>query len=72
MNKQEEKIDFESALSELELLITKMEENDLSLEESLKDFEKGISLTRICQSSLKDAEQRVRILTENDEDPLDD
>ena len=72
MNKEEEKIDFESALSELELLITKMEENDLSLEESLKDFEKGISLTRICQSSLKDAEQRVRILTENDEDPLDD
>ena len=69
MNKEEEKIDFESALSELELLITKMEENDLSLEESLKDFEKGISLTRICQSSLKDAEQRVRILTENDEAP---
>ena len=70
MSKTAEKIDFESAMAELESLITKMEENDLSLEESLKDFEKGISLTRICQSSLKDAEQRVRILTENGEENL--
>jgi len=63
MSKQPKKIDFESAMAELESLINRMENDDLSLEESLKDFEKGISLTRMCQASLKDAEQRIKILT---------
>ncbi len=70
MSKQAKKIDFEAAMTELESLISRMEEDDLSLEESLKDFEKGISLTRICQASLKDAEQRIKILTENGEEEL--
>ncbi|HIO93161.1 MAG TPA: exodeoxyribonuclease VII small subunit [Leucothrix mucor] len=70
MNKQPKKIDFESAMAELESLISKMEEDDLSLEESLKGFEKGISLTRMCQTSLQDAEQRVSILTEDGEEEL--
>jgi exodeoxyribonuclease VII small subunit len=53
---------FEEAMKELEGLIVSMEQGDLSLEESLKSFERGVALTRICQSSLQEAEQKVRIL----------
>ena len=56
--------DFESALAELEKLVERMEQGELSLEQSLKDFERGVELTRFCQTSLKEAEQKVRILTE--------
>ena len=56
--------DFESALEELESLVEKLEKGDLPLEESLKEFERGIALTRNCQKELKEAEQKVRILTE--------
>ncbi|GLS27798.1 exodeoxyribonuclease VII small subunit [Marinibactrum halimedae] len=54
--------DFESALTELEQLIEKLETGDLSLEESLKVFENGIKLTRDCQKTLADAEQKVQQL----------
>lgn len=54
--------DFEKALKELEQLVEKMEEGDLSLEESLKHFERGIALTRACQQALQSAEQKVQIL----------
>ena len=57
---------FESAMTELESLVTKIETGNLSLEESLKEFENGIKLSRICQSALKDAEQRVKILSDDD------
>jgi exodeoxyribonuclease VII small subunit len=62
MSKQSKQVDFESAMAELELLIVQMEQNDLSLEAALKNFEKGVSLTRLCASSLNDAEQRIKIL----------
>ncbi|MFV2060598.1 MAG: exodeoxyribonuclease VII small subunit [Gammaproteobacteria bacterium] len=55
---------FESALAELEKLVEKMEQGDLSLEQSLVDFERGVTLTRQCQESLKTAEQKVQILLE--------
>jgi len=58
---------FESAMIELEELVTKIETGNLSLEESLKEFENGIKLSRICQSALKDAEQRVKILSDDEE-----
>ena len=64
MSNKTHTLDFESAMTELETLIAKIEQGDLSLETSLKDFEKGIALTRACQSSLKDAEQRVKLLTD--------
>ena len=70
MSKQAKNIDFETAMAELESLISKMEGDELSLEESLKSFEKGISLTRLCQASLKDAEHRVKVLTETGEEEL--
>ena len=58
--------DFEQALAELEALGEKMEEGDLSLEESLQSFERGIQLTRGCQQALQAAEQKVQVLLEKD------
>jgi exodeoxyribonuclease VII small subunit len=58
--------DFETALAELEALVERMEQGDLSLDESLKQFERGVQLTRSCQKALKDAEQKVQVLLERD------
>ena len=55
-------IDFEQALGELEAVVERLEHGELPLEEALKQFERGIELTRGCQASLKQAEQRVEIL----------
>ena len=59
---------FENALEELEELVSSMEDGELSLEDSLKAFEKGIKLTRECQSALKNAEQKVQVLLNEDGD----
>ncbi|TNC92921.1 exodeoxyribonuclease VII small subunit [Thalassolituus sp.] len=56
--------EFESALAELEALVNRMESGELSLEDSLAAFERGIGLTRQCQTALSEAEQRVQILME--------
>ncbi len=67
MAKQNRKTpDFETALAELEALVEKMEQGDMSLDESLKQFERGVLLTRTCQKSLQEAEQKVQILLEKD------
>ena len=63
----ETELSFESAMSDLEALVTKIETGNLSLEDSLKEFENGIKLSRICQSALKDAEHRVKILSDDEE-----
>jgi exodeoxyribonuclease VII small subunit len=55
---------FEESLAELEQLVERMEQGQLPLEEALKLFERGIQLTRGCQKALQDAEQKVRILLE--------
>jgi exodeoxyribonuclease VII small subunit len=60
--KQQESLAFEKSLKELEALVTRMEQGNLSLEESLQHFERGIQLTRTCQQALKEAEQKVEIL----------
>ncbi len=57
--------DFESALKELEELVETLEQGDLSLEDSLKKFEHGVKLTRSCQLALQQAEQKVKVLIEN-------
>lgn len=62
MTKKQAKFDFEMALQELEALVSSMEDGELSLEESLQAFEKGIKLTRECQTALKNAEQKVQVL----------
>jgi exodeoxyribonuclease VII small subunit len=65
--KRSQKIpDFETALAELEALVERMEQGELSLDESLKQFERGVQLTRSCQQALKDAEQKVQLLLEKD------
>lgn len=55
-------LNFEVALKDLESMIEKMASGQLTLEESLKNFEQGIALARQCQTALKDAEQKVQIL----------
>ncbi len=65
--------DFEASLNELEKLVDALEEGDVSLEQSLQDFERGINLTRACQSALTDAQQKVQILLEkNGQSSLED
>jgi exodeoxyribonuclease VII small subunit len=54
--------DFEASLAELEAIVEKLEQGDLSLDDSLKQFERGVQLTRICQTALTQAEQKVEIL----------
>ena len=61
--------DFEGALENLEELVTAMEDGELTLEESLQAFEKGIKLTRECQAALQKAEQKVQMLVEQNGNP---
>jgi len=60
-------VNFEAALEELEQLVERMETGEMSLEESLKAFERGVTLTRDCQKALKDAELRVQALTDTEQ-----
>ncbi len=55
---------FEEAIAELETLVEQLESGELTLDESLQTFEKGIALTRVTQQALETAEQKVRILSE--------
>jgi exodeoxyribonuclease VII small subunit len=54
--------DFERSLSELEALVAKLEQGDVPLEDALKTFERGVALTRQCQTALRSAQQKVEIL----------
>jgi exodeoxyribonuclease VII small subunit len=69
MNSKSEKLpDFEKALEELEALVEQMESGDLSLDESLKQFKRGVELTRHCQGVLDQAQQTVeKLIDTNDE-----
>jgi len=62
--KTDDGFDFEKALAELEQIVENMEHGELSLEQSLKDFERGIELTRACQQALQQAEQKVKMLVQ--------
>jgi exodeoxyribonuclease VII small subunit len=55
-------LDFETAMRDLEQIVERLEHGDLPLEESLAAFERGVLLTRSCQTALKEAEQKVEIL----------
>ncbi|MDP2901796.1 MAG: exodeoxyribonuclease VII small subunit [Methylovulum sp.] len=55
---------FEDSLAALEQLVSQLEQGDISLEDSLKSFERGVTLTRICQNALQEAEQKVQLLIE--------
>ncbi len=55
--------DFEASMAELEQIVQKLEQGELSLDDSLQQFERGVALARQCQTALQAAEQRVQILT---------
>lgn len=59
--------DFESALAELDTIVRRMEEGDLSLEKSMELYERGLQLSRFCHSTLEAAERRVEVLNERGE-----
>ena len=57
-------------MRELEELVERLEQGELPLEESLAAFERGVMLTRCCQTALKDAEQKVEILLKKAGEPV--
>jgi exodeoxyribonuclease VII small subunit len=59
---------FEEALGRLEDIVKRMEAGEMSLEESLKAFEEGIKLVRLCSRKLDEAERRVEILLKQEEE----
>ncbi|MFT7466542.1 MAG: exodeoxyribonuclease VII small subunit [Brevundimonas sp.] len=61
-----DKFNFNKGLSQLEEIINKMESGELSLEDSLKYFEEGVKIHRLCHTALTDAEQRISVLSEGD------
>jgi exodeoxyribonuclease VII small subunit len=56
--------DFETSMAELEQIVERLEQGDLPLEESLRQFERGVALTRSCEAALKQAEQKVKVLSQ--------
>jgi exodeoxyribonuclease VII small subunit len=75
MARKKAALDFEQSLTDLQTLVERLENGELSLEDSLAAFEQGIRLTRECQSALALAEQKVQVLLERDgelaEEPFD-
>ena len=60
----ENKFDFEKSLTELEKIISKLEGNDCTLEESIALFEKGVKYTNECRDALEKAEKKIIMLSE--------
>lgn len=59
--------DFESALSELDTIVRRMEEGDLTLEKSMELYERGLQLSRFCHTTLEAAERKIELLNERGE-----
>lgn len=66
MARKKAALDFEQSLADLQALVERLENGELSLEDSLTAFEQGVRLTRDCQSALTQAEQKVQVLLERD------
>ncbi|MCQ4272901.1 exodeoxyribonuclease VII small subunit [Pseudomonas kuykendallii] len=66
MARKKAALDFEQSIADLQNLVERLENGELSLEDSLGAFEQGIRLTRDCQAALSQAEQKVQILLERD------
>ena len=62
--------DLEKTLSDLEQIVEELEGGQLSLEDAMRRFEEGVKLTRICQKTLQEAEQKVEILMKNSDDTV--
>lgn len=59
------KFDLEKSLGKLESIVAALESGDLSLEQSMKQFEEGVGLTRACQTALAQAEQKIQLLVKD-------
>lgn len=59
---------FETALGELEKIVTCLEKGELPLEETLKKFEEGMALSQFCQQALQDAQKKVELLMQEQND----
>jgi exodeoxyribonuclease VII small subunit len=71
MSEKSEKVSFESALEQLQQTVKRLESGELSLEQSLENFETGVRLTRVCQEQLSAAEQKIEILTQASETKIE-
>ncbi len=65
-------IQFEKAMTELQEIVMRLEKGELPLEDSLKQFEQGITIARQCQTILNQAEQKIEILSATKASPQDD
>lgn len=61
-NVQTENVSFETAMTRLEAIVMQLEEGKVSLDDSLKLYEEGISLVRLCSNRLDEAEQKIKII----------
>ena len=64
-------LDLEKAMADLEEIVEQLESGELTLDLSLRQFEKGVKLSRECQSALTDAEQKVQILIDSELKDMD-
>ena len=64
------KIDFEKTMEELEKIVEKMENGDMTLDESIKWFQKGMELSRLCSKRLDEVEKKITILLEDENGKL--
>ena len=71
MPKKDSVASFEKNLEALEVLVDKLEQGEISLDESLKEFERGVKLARQCQQSLSQAEQRIQQMLNDSDAPID-
>ena len=63
---RKKQLDLEKTMAEIETIVEQLEAGDLSLDKSLKQFEKGVRLSRECQTVLKEAEQKVQMLMDKE------
>ena len=61
-----EKLNFEETIKQLELIVNELEKGNLSLDESVKKFEEGIKLSKLCNQFLNNAEKKINILINNE------
>ena len=68
---RKKQLDLEKAMGELEQIVEQLESGELTLDNSLQQFEKGVKLSRECQSALTEAEQKVQILIDSELKDMD-
>lgn len=71
MSKKELNISFEDSLKELEIIVTKLEKGELTLDESIDQFQKGVNIYKTCNNILAEAEGKVRLIVEDEEGNID-